>query len=85
MMNLLLPVILGTITILTIGLDHFWGDRRTKKYKRTRKILITIIVLAVVVNLVVAYSSEQHTTSLQERFMDPDPKVLNFIKTQNIW
>ena len=65
-MNFILIIILGIVAYLTLALDHIWPDKRTKKYKKARFVLMFVIAVAVIFNIVVSYSNEQYINSMQE-------------------
>lgn len=59
LINILSPVFLGLITVLTVVIEHFWRDKRTKRYKITRKILFGAIVIAVILNVTLVVNNER--------------------------
>jgi len=74
-MNFLLIIILGIVAYLTLALDHIWPDKRTKKYKKARFVLMFVVAIAVILNIVVTYSSEQHIDSMQESISNLQSEV----------
>lgn len=81
-LNILYPIVVGLIAILTLSIDHIWRDKRTNTYKRIRLLLIVAIIVAVVFNVMVSVQSEKNIINLNGTIGGLTKKVAT-LKNQN--
>ena len=58
----LAPVFMLIIALMEIGLEYKWSDRRTKKHKILRAILIVLLICSAIVTMVmigIGYKKEE--------------------------
>lgn len=69
-LKLLVPVLIGVTSILQLVVDHYWRDRRTKRYKKTRLIIPLLALLLTIITIFIVLQDNIHSSSLESQLSD---------------
>lgn len=66
-LKILAPVFILVLALFHIALEYKWHDRRTKKHKRVRFLLGTLLILSTIVTVVLVFNDHQDGQHLQSQ------------------
>ena len=69
-LKILSPISIFGVFILNLIIDHYWRDKRTKRYKLTRKALIIVMILFTIVSVILIVESDSDLNELHKK-IDP--------------
>lgn len=64
--KLLSPILSVITTFLILALDDIWRDKRARRHKQIRIIVLAVMAITVVVNVVIVADSERTGGQLRE-------------------
>jgi hypothetical protein len=82
-LRILSPLLVLGVAFSQIVIDHIWHDKRTKKYRRTRSVLISILVIMTLFTMFIVYQSEKDNVDLKKSLKNIEQLVEN-LKSENI-
>lgn len=64
-LKLLVPILIGILSILQICIDFFWYDKKTKKHKIIRSLLPYLVILMTVITAIIVISDNTSSEKLE--------------------
>ncbi len=61
--KIILQLIVGIGLFLTVILDYMWNDKRTRKFKLSRKVLLALTLVALILSIINIYNDETERIS----------------------